>query len=361
MNRKVKHSVLSVLSVGIVAGLVVGCGSTGSANNSTQSKNTTGSASTKPQQLVLYSAQGYDSAMAKAFQAKTGIKVKLVDDSTGNIVAKAEAEKSNPHWDVIWFDGPSTMQSLDNQGMLLQNWTPSDMSNYTSLGKKLVPSDDAYFPGGITAAVAMAYNTKLVKPSQAPKDYQDLLKSQYKGAFGMNNPSISGPAFPFVAGIMQQKGLQQGEQFFTDLKKNGMHIYPTNGNTLKALLAGQIKVAMIQDSALISAKLKGDPINIVYPSSGAFTLPDVMGIDKNAPDMAAAKQFVEFVLSQQGQKVMVNPKNGGGDSYYNPVIKGISPNSARQQSGINWVAVNPVKAAQDENQVKKWFNENITQ
>ena len=59
-------------------------------------------AATRPQQqLVLYSAQGYDAAMAQAFQKATGIHVTLVDNSTGTIIAKIEAERSNPHWDVV--------------------------------------------------------------------------------------------------------------------------------------------------------------------------------------------------------------------------------------------------------------------
>ena len=315
--------------------------------------------SSSPQQLIFYSAQGYDGAMAKAFQQKTGIKVNLVDDSTGNVVAKIEAEKSNPHWDVAWFDGASTMQALDNEGMLLTGWTANDVSNYTSLGKSLIPSDRSYYPASVTAAAAIAVNTKLVSPSDYPRDWVDLLSPQFKNAVGMNDPSISGPTYPYVAGILQLMGTQQGKQFFMNLKKNGLKVFPTNGNTLKALLAGQIKVATIQDSALVEAKVKGDPIKIIYPSSGVFTLPGVVAIDKKAPDMAAAKKFVEFVLSVEGQKVMVNPANGGGDSYFNPLITGISPNSARQQSGIKWVPLNTVKAADQINSVKTWFHDNV--
>src|SRR5579875_3616370 len=331
--------------------LVAGCGPTSA---STASKDS--AEKTQAETLVLYSAQGYDSAMATAFEKKTGIKVQLVDDSTGNIVAKMEAEKSNPHWDVAWFDGDSTMQGLDNEGMLLKGWTPNDVSNYTSYGQSLIPSDKAYYPASITAAAAIAYNTKLVPPNEAPKDWSDLLKPQFKSALAMNDPSISGPTFPFVAGMFQLMGNQNGEEFFHSLKQNGMRVFPTNDNTLKALVGGQVKAIMIQDSALIDAKVKGDPIQIVYPSSGVFSLPGEMAIDKSAPDMAAAKQFIEFVLSQEGQQVMLNPQNGGGDSYFNPIVKGVQPNPARQQSGIKWVPVDPVKAAQDENQIKQWFH-----
>ncbi len=317
-------------------------------------------AAAKPRQLIFYSAQGYDQAMATAFQKKTGIIVKLDDDSTGNIVARMEAERSNPHWDVAWFDGDSTMQALDNEGMLLRGFVPNDVSNYIPLGRSLIAPDRSYYPTGVTAAAAMAYNTRQVPAKDAPKTWADLLKPEFRHAVAMNDPSISGPTFPFVAGIMQQMGRKNGQNYFQKLKANGLRIFQTNDNTLSALLAGQEKVIMIQDSALTNAKVKGEPIKIVYPKSGVYTLPGVIAIDKHAPDMAAAKEFVEFVLSQEGQRVMLNPANGGGDSYFNPVIKGMKPDAARQQTGIHWYRVNPLTAAHQENSIKQWFNENIT-
>jgi len=314
----------------------------------------------KAPELVIYSAQGYDIAMGAAFQKATGIKTVVDDMSTGPVIAKAEAERSNPHWDVIWFDGDSSMQSLDDQGMLLRGWTPNDFDNYTALGKSLVAADKSYFPGGVTAAAAFAYDPKILPAKDVPTTLQGLLNPMFKGELAMNDPSISGPTYPFVAGVMQQMGLARGKQFFLDLKKNGMHIYRTNKVTIYALLHGRAKLIWVQDSALIADKMKGDPIAIAYPKSGVYTLPDVLGIDSHAPNMKAAKEFVQFVLSKAGQDVMINPANGGGDSYYNPVIKGIKPNPARQQTGINWVRVNPIQAANVENSLKAWFNDNIT-
>jgi iron(III) transport system substrate-binding protein len=342
----------SVVLLGTVA--VAGCGVT-----SAKAGNVTG-ASSGSKTLVLYSAQGYDDAMGKAFEKKTGIHVKLVDDSTGNIVAKMEAEKSNPHWDVAWFDGAATMQGLDNEGMLLKNWTPNHVSNYISLGQSLIAPDKSYYPASITAAAAIGYNSKSVSAADAPQDWNDLLKPAFKNAVAMNDPSISGPTFPFVAGMLQLMGDAQGKQYYTSLKQDGLKVFPTNDNTIKALLAGQVKAVMIQDSALLEAKAKGDPIQIVYPKSGVFSLPGVIAIDKNAPNADAAKQFVEFVLSQEGQQVMLDPKNGGGDSYFSPVIQGVQPNAVRQ-TDIHWVPVDAITAAQQENSIKQWFHENITQ
>ena len=311
--------------------------------------------------LVLYSAEGYDASMAQAFQKKTGIVVSLVDDSTGNIVARMEAERSNPHWDVAWFDGDSTMQTLANQGMLLRGFIPADIHNYTPLGWSLLPRNHAYFPTGVTAAAAIAYNTRLVPQKDAPTGWQSLLSPSFKNSVAMNNPAISGPTYPFVAGILQQMGAARGEAYFRDLKANGLKVFPTNGVTLQALEEGQVKAIMIQDSALTKAKVSGEPIKLVYPKSGVYMLPGVLGIDSHAPDLAAAKAFVAFVLSPAGQRIMANPSNGGGDSYFNPIIKGIKPNKARPQTGIRWIRVNAVSAARQFNQIQNWFHENIVQ
>src|SRR6266702_3878028 len=104
------------------------CGGT----TATQATSTTATSNTcdKTTGLTLYSAQGYDSDVAKAFQQQTGIPVKLVDDSTGNLLAKITAERNNPQWDVAWFDGNVTMQTLDDQGLLLK-WDSTGLNTFT--------------------------------------------------------------------------------------------------------------------------------------------------------------------------------------------------------------------------------------
>ncbi len=335
------------------ASLIAGCGTTAAAQPQTTAK------STKPTQLVLYSAQGYDQAEATAFQKATGIKVLLDDMSTGPLLAKVQAEGYHPKWDVIWFDGNGAMSSLDQNHMLLKNNLPPNAANYNQLGTTLLPADHSYLPTGITAAGAIAYNTKYLKPSQVPTTWQGLLSPQFKGQIGMDNPAVSGPTYPLVAGIFKIMGTQQGQAFFSGLKNNGLHIYSTNGDTLQALETGAIKIAMFQDSAEWSAHQKGAPINVAYPTNGVAMLPSDMAIAANAPDMKAAKMFVNFVLSSAGQQVQQT--QGGGDSLFVPVIKGEIPNPARPNVPINWIRINPVWAGQHETNWITWFTNNIVQ
>lgn len=343
--RKLPRVVLSVAVSASVLSAIAGCGG-GAAP-----------ATAKPGHLVIYAAEGYDQAMANAFQQKTGIKVELSDMSTGPLIAKIQAEKSNPRWDVAWFDGDGPMYELDQQGLLLRGWQPANIKNYSALGKRLMSPDQSYIPTGVTAAGAIAYNTKLLTPSQAPKHWSDLLKPEFKGAVAMNNPAISGPTFPIVAGFLYRMGISKGKQFFAQLKANGLHIYPTNKPTLSALSTGVVKVAIAQDSAEIQAIQKGSSLKIVYPAGGVTMLPGALGIDKHAPDMAVAKAFANFVLSPAGQQIMLT--KGGGDSNFNPIVKGEQPNPSRQQSGINWERVPVQWQAKNYNTIQSWFKDSI--
>jgi iron(III) transport system substrate-binding protein len=338
----------SIVTLSLAATIVAGC-STPEAQ-----------AASSPGTLVLYSAQGYDQAMATAFQKATGIHVLLTDDSTGPLIAKTQAEASNPHWDVVWFDGDSSAQAMDNQGLLLRGWTPTDVKNYTSLGVSLIARDKSFYPTGVTAMGAIGYNPKVTPVSQLPKTLNDLLSPKWKNAVAMNDPAVSGPTYPLLAGVYQQMGSSvAGENFFTKLKGNGLHVYSTNDVTISSVLTGKAKLAFVQDSALINDKMSGQPIGIDYLKSGSFTLPSVIAIDKNAPHMKEAKAFIQWVLSKQGQSVQINPKNGGGDSYYEPVIQEVQPDAPASRHGVKWVKVNPVTAANEKNAVEAWFHGHI--
>ena len=310
-----------------------------------------------PQELVFYSAQGYDQSEATAFQNATGIQVKLSDMSTGPLLSKVIAERQNPQWDVIWFDGNAPMANFDAQGMLLRRYNPPNLSRYNKLGQGLLPADHAYFPTGVTAAGVIVYSTKSVPAKDAPKTWADLLRPFFKNGVGMNNPAISGPTYPIVAGLMAQMGMAKGEAYFKALKANGLIISATNGVTLQALLDGRIKAAIVQDSAAQALRQAGDAVKIVYPATGVVELPSDIAISAKAPDMAAAKRFVNFVLSERGQKVMQQEKQAGGDSLFAPVTKGIKP--IIERGGVHWYYLNPVVWGERESSIVSWFTDNV--
>ena len=98
--------------------------------------------------LVVYSAQGYDSAMTKAFQQATGIPVQLDTNSTGPLLTQIEASKDNPKWGLLWVDGATAFAGLDQQHLLLRGFEPD--VHWDSLGAEAVPRDKSYVPTGVT-------------------------------------------------------------------------------------------------------------------------------------------------------------------------------------------------------------------
>jgi iron(III) transport system substrate-binding protein len=316
-------------------------------------------ATTSGPPLVVYSAQGYDSTETTAFQKATGITVELDDDSTGPLLTKIEAEKNNPKWGLLWVDGATAFASLDQQGLLMKGWEPT--VEWNTLGKQAVPADKSYVPTGLTMAGTLVYDDKVV--TDPPTTWQQLLSSKWNGDIGMNDPAVSGPTYPFVAGMMNYLGgLSQGEQFYTNLNNNGLHVYLTNGDTLAALEAGIIKLALIQSSAGIGAGLKDSAIKVKFLPP-VTTLPSAIGIDSKAPkaEQLEAEKFIEFVLSTQGQQLMQSG-DPTGDSLYWPVLQGVTPLKALPAlSSFKSQTINPYTWGAQENTVNTWFTDNIVE
>jgi iron(III) transport system substrate-binding protein len=337
-----------------VAGCSSSSSSTVAASSASSAPASSSSSATVP--LVVYSAQGYDSVMTKAFTKATGIPVQLDDNSTGPLLTQIEASKNNPKWGLLWADGATAFAGLDTQGLLLKGFEPS--VTWNSLGSQSVPADKSYAPTGVTLMGILAYNKNKV-PN--PPTWQALESSAWKGQVGMYYPSQSGPTFPLIAGVMNYLGgVSAGEKYFSALKSNGLVIHPTNGPTLQALTSGQINLALVQSSAAVGATFTAKNIGITYLAP-ATLLPSAIGIDaKASPQVQAeAEKFVSFVLSQAGQKVMQSG-DPTGDSLYYPVVNGVSPLPALPSlASVKTQTINPYTWGPQEATVNNWFDSNI--
>jgi len=367
MNRSYRRtrlrllaSVTGAVTLSLLA--VAGCSSSSSSSSSSATSSATAShsasaATSTVVPLVVYSAQGYDSAMTKAFTKATGIPVQLDDNSTGPLLTQIEASKNNPKWGLLWVDGATAFAGLDTQGLLLKGFEPS--VSWNSLGTASVPADKSYVPTGVTLMGIVAYNKS--KVPNPPTTWQALESASWKGQVGMNDPSQSGPTFPLIAGVYNYLGgVSAGEKYFETLKSNGLVIHPTNGPTLQALTSGQINLALVQSSAAIGATFTDKNIGIEYLNP-ATLLPSAIGIDAKAPaaEQAEAEKFAEFVLSTAGQQVM-QTGDPTGDSLYYPVLNGVNPlPSLPSLASVKTQTIDPYTWGPQEATINTWFDSNI--
>ena len=352
---KINLSARKLYALFIAASLAAGAGFTSAAHAA-------------PETLNVYAALDYSTDVTKGFTAKTGIPVNLVALSTGPLLAKIQAEANNPQWGIYWADGAEPCAAFDLAKTLLPY--QSKGARFNPIGLKLQPKSHAYTVPGYTEMVGVVYNSAKIA---APTSWNDLLTATYKGKVGMNNPSISGPTFPFIAGLMDQFGGEQaGKDYLTKLKANGLVVNAKNGPTLHALEVGNIQVALVQSSAAINevATFKAKPVAGFAPKitflSKTTVLPSCLAIDSKATtgQQTAAKQFVDYVLSPEGQELMAKGAPAG-DSLFWPALQGRTPIAGVTSvptptfASGKVVIVNPYTWGPLQGEIDDWFTKNI--
>jgi len=308
--------------------------------------------------LTVYGAMGYDQHVAQAFTKATGIPVNLIHLSTGPLLARVQAEARNPQWDVLWLDGNQAMQTFASEKLLQCGWAPT--VRYTALGQQLVSPGHCWQPVGVTYAGVILYNPKAIAEADWPTGWNDLAKPALRGKVGMDNPAISGPTYPLVAGLLQHLGDAPGKAYFERLKANGLRVFPTNSVTLRALQYGQIDAAVVQSSAAIGFLHEMPGLRIATPAP-ATVLPSDLAIGKHATGtlQQQARRFVQWVLSPAGQAAM-QQGDPDADSNYEPLLDSTAAlPSLKQLGSVQPLVLDPAVWGPKEPQVIDWFTAHI--
>jgi iron(III) transport system substrate-binding protein len=224
MLRRTRVRLLAGVSGAVALSVlaVAGCSSSSSSSTSTAAPASSStspaaaassSSSAAPVPLVVYSAQGYDSAMTKAFTKAAGIPVQLDDNSTGPLLTQIEASANNPKWGLLWVDGDTAFAGLDTQGLLLKGWEPS--VTWNSLGSSVVPKDQSYAPTGVTLMGILAYNKQ--KVASPPTTWQALESAAWKGQVV--------PGLGRLTGVFARHRAERGDSVGLRLDPEGCHLF----------------------------------------------------------------------------------------------------------------------------------------
>lgn len=248
--------------------------------------------------VVVYmpSPSGLNEKYVADFEKKTGVKVELFEGTTGEILARLEAEKDNPVADVVvlasWSDG----LSVKADGGLL-SYEPK---NADKLYDGWKDTDNMLF-GTSASAVGVIYNTTLVERLDA--DWSELADSQYKDMLAIANPEKSGSCKDFLAGYMYST--KEDWSAFEGMANNGLIVPGANKAALEAVITGEkaILVAGVDYNAYSSIN-KGEPLAIYYPASGTVINPRPAMILESSKNMDNAKAFVDYLLSDDAQKLV---------------------------------------------------------
>ncbi|MCX5493463.1 ABC transporter substrate-binding protein [Kaistia dalseonensis] len=248
--------------------------------------------------LVLYTSQPQTDAQqtADAFMAKyPGVKVEWVRDGTPKVMAKlrAEIEAGQPQPDVLLISDVVTMEGLKKDGRLMA-YPEADISAFDPA---VHDKDKTYFSTKLITT-GIVYNTKA---PFVPTSWLDLTKPEAKGLIAIPSPLTSGAAL--IHTVTLTENLPEGWAFYKALGANGVQASGGNGDVLKAVAGGDKLYGMIVDYMPIREKAKGAPVEFVFPKEGVSAVTEPVAILSTAKNPEAAKAFVSFLLSKDGQEL----------------------------------------------------------
>ena len=246
--------------------------------------------------VYMPSPAGLADKLAAGFAEATGVEVEQFQGTTGEILARLEAEEANPVADVVilasWSDG----LSMKNDGKLL-SYTPANAD-------KIVDGwmdDDATLFGYSASAVGVIYNTTVI--SELSADWAELTDAQYKDQLAIPDPEKSGACKDFVAGFVNAYGWDT----FEGMAANGMIVPGSNKAALEAVTTGEVGILVAGvDYNAYSSMNKGEPLNIYYPAGGTVVNPRPAMILKTAPNMDNAKAFIDYLFSDEAQQLVAD-------------------------------------------------------
>ncbi|MCC7276670.1 MAG: extracellular solute-binding protein [Alphaproteobacteria bacterium] len=213
---------------------------------------------------------------------------------TGRVLSRvmAELQSGNVNSDVMHIANSAPYIDLARKGMLLQYMSPEYAAHQAG------SHDNGYWGSARVIGVIMAYNKNKLPAEQAPKAWVDLLKPEFKGKKIAIQNAAAGTAFNQF--YMLERVL--GVDFIKKLAAQEPVIMPTSGQVSDAMIRGEVLVGATVDHwrAFEESAVKAGIVG-VYPTEGMPIAVAPVAILKGAPNPNAAKLFMDYVLSQEGQ------------------------------------------------------------
>jgi iron(III) transport system substrate-binding protein len=264
--------------------------------------------------LVIYGVGTTElyTPVKEAFEKQfPGITLEGVDQRGRETREKLLAEQQSGNYVAdVAISGPDTQQSLIDAGI-----TEDFQSAYIdTVVPELRPQYASSNPRSVTI-FTIAANTDLVKPADEPKSWKDVLDPRWKGKLAMDDPRGSGPGGTIIAGVEQVLGMD----WSASLAQQDVHFATQAGPLLAGLARGEYAMFLSSSQAdLIAQKQQGAPFKQLRPAEGIGLTPISQSLIKHAPHPNAAKLWIDWSLSKQGQQLL-------GDLGYGPVRQGIQP------------------------------------
>ncbi|MSP39236.1 MAG: extracellular solute-binding protein [Deltaproteobacteria bacterium] len=235
--------------------------------------------------------------LADGFMKKyPAVKATSVHFSGAAIITRIESESrvGKPMSDVVLSGQLGVLASIEKR-IAMRYRSPERESLRDNFKDK-----DGLWTAYMTNVMVSAYNTRLVKKEELPRSVEDLLKPRWKNKLVMDSQS-----YVWFGTMMQYLGEENGLRFMKRL--NEQNLQHSRGRRLmtQLLAAGEHDLAVETNlNSVLSLSKQGAPLAFA-PSQPYFLSPSLMFMSANAPHPFAGALFSDYLLSEEGQKIIV--------------------------------------------------------
>ncbi len=251
-------------------------------------------------ELTVYGSceEAYLMAAAKHFEELYGIKVNAQRLSTGEVQAKITEENGHPSADV-WFGGTSDPYAESASSGLLMAYEAKNAAHIVNPNFR---DADGYWYGIYKGILGFMVNTEELEMLglEAPQDWDDLLKPEYKDLIWLSNPATAGTAKLVINTMVQMKGHEEAMAYFKELDKNIAQYTKSGSGPSKKVGIGEcvIGIGFLHDG--ITQILMGyDNIQLIIPASGTSFEIGATAIFNGCKHPNAAKLWIEYATSPE--------------------------------------------------------------
>ena len=257
-------------------------------------------AAKKDGRLVVYGTMQTDifELLQKSFQKKTGITIDYWRTSATKVMERAlsEARAGKALFDLVMAT-EDTMRIMLKEGIL---------AKYDSPMNKDFPKDaidPQLGPRARNHIIGILYNKNSIKPADAPKTLDDLVKPQYRGKLVMADPTLHTTTAQWLANVHKLIGADKADKFVRDLAAMKPTLVESFGPAAERVTSGEIPIGISYVYYVYLNGLKGAPLD--YVRTGKF-LGDAsyLTLFHKAPHPNAAKAFIDFFLDEESMTTM---------------------------------------------------------
>lgn len=277
--------------------------------------------------LVVYSAAplGFAESLKRDFETENpGVTVEILAGLGAEaMITRIEAEKASPRADIMHSGAVFEFIEATKKGLLAPT-RPREIAGVFPanlfLGGSKIPLFDPegrWYVWGFSLGV-IGYNRDRLAALRlpVPKTWSDLTNPAYKGQVVFNMPQLSSSAFNTIVALYQIMG-RQGVWSYWDRVNENIPFYSRSTSALYTLVGrGEIPISFGVARPYYEGQVRGQAVEVVYPTEGAWVFATAVGMVKDAPNPELAKAFMKFILSPSGQINAIN-------NFQNPVRAGI--------------------------------------